>query len=212
MRWTALLCRAILSPLRNGCSHVDSKWATLSHSFLWHNVQLGFECVIGQNMFSCGYPYIGRIWIWVFGWFGYPGFSRLARNDWRVFSLFGYWIAICLRMGIYVWLGLFHCFHVLLLWMCVSYGWLRHVLLLGNWLANMGSSRQCVHVEWPPTFLWLSFHLLVYLLFHFRWCMCGPVLYVCGFHVGSNIFVVLLLLWVFCLGGGVVLLGGECDC
>jgi hypothetical protein len=61
IRWTALLCRAILSPLRKGCSHEDSKWGHVSRSFLWHSLQLGFWCVVDQNMFICGYPYTGRI-------------------------------------------------------------------------------------------------------------------------------------------------------
>jgi hypothetical protein len=75
MRCSALLCRAILSPLRNGCSHVDSKWGHVSRSFLWHSVQLGFGCVIGQNMFFLWLPmywaYLNlRVWvIWVSGIF-----------------------------------------------------------------------------------------------------------------------------------------------
>ena len=75
MRCTALLCRAILSPLRNGCSHVDSRWGHVSRSFLWHSVQLGFGCVIGQNMFFLWLPiywaYLNlSVWvIWVSGIF-----------------------------------------------------------------------------------------------------------------------------------------------
>jgi hypothetical protein len=65
MRWTALLCCAILSPLRNGCSHVDSRWGHVSCSFLWHSVQLGFWCdrpkyvfpmvahILGVSEFEC---------------------------------------------------------------------------------------------------------------------------------------------------------------
>jgi hypothetical protein len=30
----------------------------MSHSFLWHSVQLGFWCVIGQNMF---FPMVAHI-------------------------------------------------------------------------------------------------------------------------------------------------------
>jgi hypothetical protein len=75
MRWTALLCRAIMSPLRNGCSHVDSRWGHVSRSFLWHSVQLGFWCVIGQNMFFLWlliyWAYLNlSVWvIWVSGFF-----------------------------------------------------------------------------------------------------------------------------------------------
>ena len=38
MRWTALLCLAILSPFKYGCSHVDSRCGHVSRSFLWHSV------------------------------------------------------------------------------------------------------------------------------------------------------------------------------
>ena len=34
MRCTALLCLAILSPLRYGCLHVDRRWGHVSLSFL----------------------------------------------------------------------------------------------------------------------------------------------------------------------------------
>jgi hypothetical protein len=50
-RCTALLCLAILSPFRYGCSHVDKRWGHVSLSSLWHRVQLGFWCVRGQKMF-----------------------------------------------------------------------------------------------------------------------------------------------------------------
>ena len=51
MRWTALLCLAILSPFRYGCSHVDSRCDDMSRSFLWHSVQLGFWCVRPKYVF-----------------------------------------------------------------------------------------------------------------------------------------------------------------
>ena len=75
MRWTALLCLAILSPLSNGCSHVDNMWGHVSCSFLWHSVQLDFWCVRGQNMFFLWFPmywaYLNfNVWvIWVSGIF-----------------------------------------------------------------------------------------------------------------------------------------------
>ena len=56
MRWTALLCLAILRPFRYGCSHVDSRWGQVSLSLRWHRVQLGFGCVRGQNMFFLWLP------------------------------------------------------------------------------------------------------------------------------------------------------------
>ena len=42
MRWTALLCLAILSPFMYGCSHVERRWGQVSLSLLRHSVQLGF--------------------------------------------------------------------------------------------------------------------------------------------------------------------------
>ena len=56
MKCIALLCRAILSPFRYGCSHVDNKWGHVFLSFLWHSVQLGFGCVSGQKMFFLWLP------------------------------------------------------------------------------------------------------------------------------------------------------------
>ena len=56
IRWTTLLCRAILSPFRYGCSHVDRRWGHVSLSFLWHSVQLGFWCVRGQKIFFLWLP------------------------------------------------------------------------------------------------------------------------------------------------------------
>jgi len=50
IRWTALLCLAILSPFKYGCSQVDSRWGHVSLSFLWHSVQLGFRNWRGQNI------------------------------------------------------------------------------------------------------------------------------------------------------------------
>ena len=58
IRCTPLLCLAILSPFRYGCSHVDMMWGHVSLSLLWHRVQLGFWCVRGQKMF---FPMIAHI-------------------------------------------------------------------------------------------------------------------------------------------------------
>ena len=75
MRCTAMLCLAIPSPFRYGCSHVDSRNGHVSRSFLWHNVQLGFWCARGQNMSFLWLPMYWanlnfNIWvIWVFGTF-----------------------------------------------------------------------------------------------------------------------------------------------
>ena len=44
MRWIALLCLAILSPFRYGCSHVDSKVGHVSRSFLWHSAVVHMLC------------------------------------------------------------------------------------------------------------------------------------------------------------------------
>ena len=68
IRWTALLCRAILSPLRYGCSHVDRRWGHVSLSFLWHSVQLGFWYWRGQNICFLWLPmycaYLNfRVWV-----------------------------------------------------------------------------------------------------------------------------------------------------
>ena len=41
MRCIALLCLAILSPFKYGCSHVDRKWGHVSLLLRWHSVQLG---------------------------------------------------------------------------------------------------------------------------------------------------------------------------
>ena len=72
MRCTALLCLAILSPFRYGCSHVDNRWGHVSRVFLWYSVHVRFlVCERPKYVLSCGCPCIGKIWILTFGWFGY---------------------------------------------------------------------------------------------------------------------------------------------
>ena len=77
MRWTALLCCAILRPFMNGFSHVD-RWCGVS--LLWYNVQLGFWCVRAKKYFSYDYPYIGHTWMLKFGWFGHLLPFRLSKS------------------------------------------------------------------------------------------------------------------------------------
>ena len=50
MRWTALLCLAILSPFRYGCSQVDNRCGHVSLSLALHNMQFGFWYLRGQNI------------------------------------------------------------------------------------------------------------------------------------------------------------------
>ena len=56
MRWTAWLWRAILNPLRYGCSHMDSRWGHVSLSCRRQSVQLGFGHLRGQKMFFMWLP------------------------------------------------------------------------------------------------------------------------------------------------------------
>jgi hypothetical protein len=51
MRCIALLCLAILKPFKYGCSNVERRWGHVSLSLRCHNVQLGFWCMRGQNIF-----------------------------------------------------------------------------------------------------------------------------------------------------------------
>ena len=88
IRCTALLWRAILSPFRNGCSHVESRWGHVSLSFLWHSVQLGFWCVRGQNIFFLWLPIYWAyrnlsVWvIWVSGIWSF--FQKWLDNLWFI--------------------------------------------------------------------------------------------------------------------------------
>ena len=50
MRCTALSCLEILRPFRKGCSHSARRCGHESLLFIWHNVQLGFWCTLGQKM------------------------------------------------------------------------------------------------------------------------------------------------------------------
>ena len=56
IRCRALLCLAILNPLRYECSHVDRMWGHVSLSLRGHNVQLEFCCVKGQKIFFMWLP------------------------------------------------------------------------------------------------------------------------------------------------------------
>ena len=94
MRCTALLCLAILSPFRYGCSHVDSRWGHVSHLFLWHRVHLAFWCVRGHNMFL----------LWLPMYWAYMNF-----NVWVIW-LFDNHLS---TYGNFFWLKLLLCFHVI---------------------------------------------------------------------------------------------------
>lgn len=50
-RWIVLLCLAILKPFMCQIVQCDRRCGHVSMLLLGHRVQLGFECVSGQNMF-----------------------------------------------------------------------------------------------------------------------------------------------------------------
>jgi hypothetical protein len=64
MRWTALLCLAILSPLMCWFVNSDKRCGHVSMLLLGHSMQLGFGCVIGTNFpIYCVYL---NFKVWVF--------------------------------------------------------------------------------------------------------------------------------------------------